>query len=213
MEIVRLRSEISRATAIGDTFTRASTEVDSAEAAVRVAVQLVERARVLAAQGASGTAIDRASLAQEVRGIHEQLVNLTFTSSDGRYVFSGDLDQTPLYKADWTQPAGVTRLASAENTRQIEDVNGSRFSIGRTAHEILDSRDALGNVTENNVFSAVYSLGIALENDNRADVETAAALIGKAHEHLGRQTTCHSEQEQPDRSPEGTRGGAGCGYR
>jgi flagellin-like hook-associated protein FlgL len=150
---------------------------------------------VLAAQGASSTATDRAALAVETKQLHEQLVNLTFTASEGRLVFSGDQDQERLYSIDWTQPAGVTRLVTAENTRQIQDVNGSRFIASRTAHEIFDTRDALGNPAEDNVFNALHTLGIALENDDRDAVEAAAGLIGKALDHLGLQTAFYGHTQ------------------
>jgi flagellar hook-associated protein 3 FlgL len=189
MDILQLRSEIARSTTIGESLDRLATEVDTGEAAMRVAVQLVERARVLATEGATATAENRTSLAVEVQELHEQLVSLTYTASEGRLVFSGDRDQERLYAVDWTQAGGVTRLVTAENTRQIEDVNGSRFPVSRSAHTIFDDRDSLGNATENNVFHAMHSLGLALENDNQADVEAAAGLITTALEHLGRQTT------------------------
>lgn len=195
MNILQLRSEISRATVIGDNLIRATADVDSAEAAVRNAVQLVERARVLAAQGATGTAPDRGAMAIEAKQLHEQLVNLTFTASEGRLVFSGDLPTDRLYAADWSQPGGITRLETAANTRQLEDINGSRFSISRTAHEVFDARDSGGVATDENVFNAVYSLGKALEADDRDAVEDAAGLLVKALDHLGRQTTFYGHAQ------------------
>jgi flagellar hook-associated protein 3 FlgL len=195
VHILQLRSEIARATTIGETLDRLASEVNAAEAAMGVAVELVERARVLAAQGASSTATDRAALALETKQLHEQLVNLTFTASEGRLVFSGDQDQQRLYAIDWTQPAGVTRLATAENTREIQDVNGSRFIGSRTAHELFDARDALGDPAENNVFNAVYTLSIALQNDDRDAVEAAAGQIGRALDHLGIQTSFYGHAQ------------------
>ena len=195
MDILQLRSEVGRGDAIGAMLDRVSAEVDTAEAAVRVAVQIVERARVLAAQGATDTATDRAAMGIEARQLHEQLVHLASTSSEGRFVFSGDLDSQGLYKVDWTQPAGVTVLAAANNTRQIQDINGSQFSIGHSAHQIFDATDQLGNRTEENAFQAVYSLGRALENNDRDAVEAASALLTKSLQHLGRETTFYGHTQ------------------
>jgi flagellin-like hook-associated protein FlgL len=189
IDILQLRSDISRTEAIGVNLDRVKSEVDTAEAAIRVAVRIVERARVLAAHAASDTAENRPGTAIEARELHEQLVNLTFTSSEGRLVFSGDLDQSHLYEIDWAQPAGVNRLTTANNTREISDVNGSRFLAGRTAHDIFDVRDGLGNVTDENAFNALYALTNALEADDRAGVEAAAALLDKSLQRLGRETT------------------------
>ena len=195
MDVLKLRSEVQRATAIGLNLDRATAESDSSEAAVRLMVQLVERARVLAAQNATDTAPNRRAIAVEARQLHDQLVNASMTVSEGRYVFSGDLDDKPLYSADWTQPGGITRLELAGNTRILEDVNGSRFSINRTAHQILDARNPDGSFADINVFNAVYTLGRALEDDNVAGVKEAALLLTAALNHLGEQTTFYGHAQ------------------
>lgn len=193
--ILQLRSEVERATAIGKNLDRATAEVNTADAAVTVMVQLVERAKVLAAQTATGTATNRAAVAVEVRQLHEQLVNLTRTTSEGRYVFSGDEDTIPLYTPDATQPAGVARV-EAQNTRMLEDVNGSRFSVARSAGEILDTREADGvTPSATNSFNALYQLAIALENDDQAGVGDAATLIDQSLDHLGRQVTFYGHAQ------------------
>jgi flagellin-like hook-associated protein FlgL len=188
-DVLKLRSAVERSTAIGVNLDRATAEVDTAEAAVRVMVQLVERARVLAAQTATGTAVNRKVVAIEAKQLHEQLVSLTGTVSEGRYVFSGDLDQKYLYTADWTKPGGIVRADQAGNTRVLEDANGSRFSISRSAHQLLDTRNADDTFANDNVFNAVYTLAIALENDDAAGVNTASGLLTSALTRLGQETT------------------------
>lgn len=195
IDILQLRSDIGRATNTNTNLDRVSAEVDSAEAAVRLVVQLVERARTLAAQTATETATNRPGIALEVKEIHQQLVDIMKTVSEGRYVFSGDSDQTPLYSADWTLPGGIVSLVTAPNTRRIEDVNGSSFAVGKTASELLDTRDSLGGFAVDNVFNAVYTLGKELEADNRAGVEGAAVLINKSLEHLSRQLTFYGNTQ------------------
>jgi len=189
VDVLKLRSEIERSTAIGVNLDRATAEVDSAEAAVRVMVKIVERARVLAAQTATDTAQNRRIVAIEARQLHEQLVSLTGTISEGRYVFSGDKDQTQLYASAWSQPGGIVRVDQANNTRVLEDGNGSRFSLGRTAHQILDTRNLDDSFASDNVFNAVYSLAVALETDTVDDVRSAAALLENAVNRLGEETT------------------------
>jgi flagellin-like hook-associated protein FlgL len=189
VDILNLRSEIQRSTAIGVNLDRGTAEVDSAEAAVRVMVQLVERARVLAAQTATHTAQNRQVVAVEAKQLHEQLVSLTGTISEGRYVFSGDLDQKQLYAVDWTQPGGIVRLDQANNTRVLEDGNGSRFSVSQSAHQILDTRNTDDTFAADNAFNAVHALGVALENDDVAGVNAAAVLLETAVDRLGQATT------------------------
>jgi flagellin-like hook-associated protein FlgL len=106
--------------------------------------------------------------------------------SEGRYVFSGDRDTEILYTIDWTQDAGVNHIDAA-NTRMIEDINGSRFSIARSAGEILDPRDSGGTPLSTNSLKALYDLTIALENDDQTAVEQASVRISESTDHLGRQ--------------------------
>lgn len=189
VDVLKLRSDIDRLTAIGGNLDRATAEVASSDAAVRVMVQLVERARVLAAQNATDTAQNRKVVAIEAKQLHEQLVSLTATVSEGRYIFSGDKDQQQLYRSDWTQPGGIVRLDQANNTRVLEEGTGTRFSISRSAHEILDARNPDGTFANGNAFNAIYTLAVALENDNISGVRTASGLLASALDHLGRETT------------------------
>jgi flagellar hook-associated protein 3 FlgL len=196
MNIVQLRSDIERAMTIQTNLDRVDAEVNTAEAAVRVSVQLLERAKVLAAQTASTNATNRVGIAIEVQGLHDQLANLTRTTAEGRYVFSGDLDSQHLYDVDWSQPGGVTRLAQATNTRTIEDVHGGRFSVSRSAHQLFDARDSVTDapLTEN-AFVALHELGQALLADDAQAVSAASPKIEAALEHLNRELTFYGHSQ------------------
>jgi flagellar hook-associated protein 3 FlgL len=189
IDILQLRSDVSRATTINTNLDRVTAEVDTSEAAMRVAVQLVERARTLAAEAATSTATNRQAVALEVQQISQQIVDITKTVSEGRFVFSGDKDQSLTYAFDWSQPGGVVQLTTTTNTRQVEDVNGSRFNIAKSSSELFDARNSDGTVANENVFYALHALGTALENDDATQVQSAAALISDSLDHLGRQLT------------------------
>jgi flagellar hook-associated protein 3 FlgL len=196
MDILQLRSDVDRAMGIQTNLDRVKAEVDTAEAGMRVAIQLVERARVLAAQTANTNSPNRPGIAIEVKELHAQLVDLTRTVSEGRYVFSGDLDQTLLYQTDWTSATGgVTRAAQADNTRKIEDVNGGKFSVAKSAHQLFDVRNPDDTPATANAFNAIYQLGRALENDDEAAVQAAAPLITAALDHLNRQITFYGQAQ------------------
>ncbi|MBC7924215.1 MAG: hypothetical protein H7039_01020, partial [Bryobacteraceae bacterium] len=177
IDILQLRSDVERASSVDQNLGRVESEVNTAEATVRVATQLLERARTLAAQTATDTATNRPGIALEVKQIHQQLVDITRTMSEGRFVFSGDSDSAPSYSVDWTVPGGMTRLQVTTNTRQVLDVNGTSFSVARTAGQIFDTREVDDSFSTNNVFNAVYQLGVALESDDVTAVRSAAALI------------------------------------
>src|SRR3954451_19944686 len=116
IDILQLRSEVQRATDTNTNLGRVTSEVDTAESSLRVASQLLERARTIAAQTATDTATDRTGAAIEVKQLHQQLVDVTKTLSEGRYVFSGDLDDQPMYDVDSTQTSGIAQRATAANT-------------------------------------------------------------------------------------------------
>ena len=76
LQILRLQTRIEANTQVQTNLTRVQTQVNTAEAAMREAVAIVERARVLAAQNATTGAINRKGMAIEARQLHDQLIAL-----------------------------------------------------------------------------------------------------------------------------------------
>ncbi len=194
-DVFRLRALMERNQQVDHNLIGLTAETQLAEAAVRQGVVLLERVRIIATQTAGNTSeAKRPLLALEIREIHDQLVNLSRTSSQGRFLFSGDLDQQLLYTTDWTQPGGVARPldgggmpVTATNSRLVEDQLGSRFSISKSAHELFDVRNPDGTPATNNVFQAVYDLGIALEANDAVAVQASATGVAASLNHLGLQ--------------------------
>jgi flagellar hook-associated protein 3 FlgL len=183
--LLSARAALEAAKQIGSNLGRVQTEVNGAEKALQQASKAFERARVLGAQGASSnaTADSRATLATEVDTILDQLVGLTRTTVEGRYIFSGDQDQTAPYSIDLTQATPVSAyLGGTTNTREIQHPNGSRFTVGKTAQEIFDSSDA-----SQSVFANLTALRNALRGNDEAGVRTALDSAHTAGAHLERQ--------------------------
>ncbi len=160
---------------------RVQGEVNAGEAALQQAVQLVEHAQVLAAQGGSGsqTAQSRLSIADEVKSVLEQLVGLSRTSIDGRYIFAGDADQTPPYALDWSQDPSLSAYQGSPATRKTTHPSGLEFSIARSADEIFDNADA-----SKNVFAAVNSLRQALVSNDELAIRATLGQLRSAGDHL-----------------------------
>jgi flagellar hook-associated protein 3 FlgL len=183
--IVDTNASIARCSAAQKNLDAVNAEVASAEGAIETAVRLMDRASVLAAEGAnSPTLIDRSTLVQEVQGLLEQMVSLSRTSSGGRFIFSGDLETQPLY--DYSGGT-VTQLASTASTRLVEGADGTVFAPALTATDIFDSRDTLGQPAAGNVFAALSELQQALSGNDSAAVMQAASSIDAASSHLNRQ--------------------------
>lgn len=182
--ILQTRADLASAEQIQKNLGRVKAESDAAEQAIQTSVQLVERVRVLGSQGLTGTATadSRKVLSDEVGSILEQLVGVTRTSVEGRYIFSGDADQTPPYTVDLTQSNPLSAYAGGGITRMVQHPNGTRFSVGRTAQQIFDSPDA-----GENVFIALNGLRLALAGNDEVAIRSAVDGVSTGLTHLNGQ--------------------------
>jgi len=178
--ILQIRTNSSHNGQIQANLALAKTDADSADSALNSAIKLLDRARVLGAQGSNFTldASGRASIAGEVQSLMEQMVSISRTTVQGRYIFSGDAENTPPYQVDLTAATGVTALTAAAATRRIEDPAGGTFAVGKTAGEIFDAPGS-------SVFAALNSLRTSLLNNDATGIDAAVGSIQTAGDHLG----------------------------
>ncbi len=165
-------------------------ELQTADAAIQSAIQQVDRAITIASRAGSNTLAsppENAAMLAEVQSIQQNMVNLSAASAGGRYIFSGDLDQQPLYALDSTQPTGVRQLASATSTRVINDANGSPVWLAKTATDVFDARNPDNTVASGNVFAALNSLAVALQNNDQAGAINSIAALKAASDHLNQE--------------------------
>src|SRR5215831_10691143 len=89
--ILQLRSDQTRNTQIQSNLGLAKAEADAADTALASAVKIMDRARTLGAQGANFTldATGRKSIADEIQSLQEQMLSISRTTVQGRYIFSG----------------------------------------------------------------------------------------------------------------------------
>jgi flagellar hook-associated protein 3 FlgL len=165
-------------------LSRVKTEVDTAETAMQNAVKLVEQARVISAQGATGASDQqtRKNLSEQLGVILEQLVAIANTSVEGRNIFSGDSDQSAAYTSDLTQPVPTGTYLGTPASRQIRHPNGTQFAVSKTAQEIFDSSGP-----GENVFAAINAMRIALQNNDQTAINAALPDIDSAGQYLNRQ--------------------------
>ena len=179
--ILQIRANASHNSQIQANLGVAKTDADAADNALNAATKLMDRARTLGAQGANFTmdANGRQSIAGEVESLLEHMVSISRTTVQGRYIFSGDDENTPPYQLDLTAATGVTPLTTAGATRRIEDPAGGTFAAGKTAAAIFDGPSS------SNIFGALNSLRTALLNNDAAGIDSAMANIQTASDHLG----------------------------
>lgn len=202
--LLQLRADLQHNTQIQSNLTLASTDANAADNALSSATTLMNRAVQLATEAAdtSTTADARNSIAEEVAAIQAQMVSCSQTQVNGRYVFSGDADNSPTYQLDLLPPAdttvpvdpiapvnpaaitGVDQLSNAVATRQVEDPAGGSFAVSQTAQAIFDDTSATGTPVADNVFAALNSLRLALLTNSQSGVMDALNLLKASSTHL-----------------------------
>lgn len=185
-DILALRASLAANEQIRTNLQRTRSEVETADGALDRVVQVLDRALALAAAGAgTQSAESRPTIAQEVRGLEEQLLALSRTMYGDRYLFSGDLDTQPCYRMG--DDGTTERLVSPAATRQVQHPCGVAFPVSRTAQEIFDHRDIDDNPTAKNVFAAVSGLRAALEAGDQAAIEAVMGNLRAASAHVNAQ--------------------------
>ena len=178
-ELVGNRSALRQA---GQTLRNLATlrgTLQVADSALNSAVLALTRAISLGTQGGNSTlsAANRQALAEEVRGLREQLLTLTNVTFQGNYVFAGTAVTTPPYVADAASPSqvtyqgndGVARLDLGEGQTLPMNLPGNRFFS-----------DPAGDA-----FLALTRLVDALESGT--GIETATGEVQTAFAHLNTQ--------------------------
>jgi len=179
--LLQMRSELGANQQIRFNLGRVQTEVDGAEQALTHAINLLERVAVLGAQGASSTTSqsDRSILGFEVSTLLEQLVNVSATILEGRYIFSGDNDGVAPYDLNLTLDDPFSSYQGATSTRQVQHPSGRRFSVSTTAEDIFDNSDP-----GKSVFRSVNDLRLAMRDGDVQGVLDAVAGVRTALSHL-----------------------------
>jgi flagellar hook-associated protein 3 FlgL len=178
------RSELAQTQQIDTNLGRVKSEVDTAEGALQSAVNLMDRAQTLGAQGASGTSSPqtRQDLANELGAVLQQMVSTANTTVGGRYIFSGDSDQVPPYSIDLTQATPIGAYQGSAATREVQHPDGSQFAVSKTAQDIFDSPNA-----QQNVFVTLNNLRVGLLNNDQAAITAAMSNLQPASGYLNEQ--------------------------
>jgi flagellar hook-associated protein 3 FlgL len=184
-EILQVNAEISQNNQVKTNLGQVQTEVNAAEGAISTATTLMDNASQIAAEGSSDGA-NRAELAHQVADILTEMQQIASTQVAGRYVFSGDSDQTAPYgpvNLAANPSNGVGPYLGTNSTRSIINSYGVGFSVSFTAQQIFDGGP--GGTPATSVFQALTELYNALSSNNQSAVMSAASDISSAGGYLG----------------------------
>jgi len=195
--ILQLHAQIQQNQDIQTNLGLAKANTDTGESALSNAVNLLQSASVLATQamGADQSADTRATLAQSVETLQEQMVNVSQTTANGIYVFGGDQNQTPSYQLDLNAATGVDRLQLAGATALAQGIDGQQFATGLSANTIFDHRDASDNPAPDNVFAAMNGLRTALLANNSAGITSAISSLQTASTYMNSQLAFYGQAQ------------------
>lgn len=178
--LLTARASLARVQQVQTNLGRIKTETDAAEVAISNSVKIMERARVLATQGLNGTqtAESRAAIASEVNNLVQQLANASNTYVNGRFIFSGDSDQTQsfIYTAN---PQSISAYQGAPATRLALHTAGNTFVVSKDGEEIFANADPAKNA-----FAALTSLATALTANDPAAIAQAMSDVTSSDNHL-----------------------------
>jgi flagellar hook-associated protein 3 FlgL len=150
----------------------------------------MDRVQALGAQGATDILPpdQKQTIASELTGLLQQLVSISDTATDGRYIFSGDADQGPayLFDADSTPPYGI--YLGTGSTREALHPAGTVLSVSLTAQQIFEDPDP-----SRNVFGSVEALRQALLNGDTAAISGALSQVRTASVHLNNQLAFYGD--------------------
>jgi flagellar hook-associated protein 3 FlgL len=172
-ELARLSASQAQVTARRTAITSVRGDAELAESSLQSASDLMASAKELAVQGSNDTlnASDRASLALQVKDIHDQLVGIANTKGSTGYIFGGSQTQSAPFANDGT--------FSGDDTDHVVDIGNSTPTAvnasGAKAFTVAGGRDVLGDL--DTLYNALNNNDTTAISGTLGDLETSRAQI------------------------------------
>lgn len=190
--LLQSRAGYAAAAQASSNLSAAREEIHTSEVALQNGIQLLERLRVLSAQAQTGTVTSesRQILAEEAKGIMQQIVDIANSTFNGRHLFAGNADQVPPFQLDPVQPDGVAPYAGSAATREVLNTAGHPIALHRSGSEIFQSADPAKNV-----FASANALRLAISSGDAAALAAADSNISGALTHLNTTLAWYGQAE------------------
>ncbi|HYP99668.1 MAG TPA: flagellar hook-associated protein FlgL [Polyangiaceae bacterium] len=180
-QLARLSASQSQVAARRSTISSVRGDAELAESSLQQASDLMASAKELAMQGGNGSlgATERATLAQQVKDIRDQLIGIANTKGSSGYLFAGSATET--------QPFSTSGAFNGNDDAHLVDIGNSTPSAvnasGAKAFTSAGGRDVFGDLDAlYNALSTNDSAAIATSLDgldrSRSQITTAQTTIG-----------------------------------
>lgn len=172
----------------------ATNNISQEETNLQQVTSVIQQAQTVVVAAANGTLSDddRASYAQQLIGIRDQLLNLANTTDgNGRYMFAGyQTDKAPFTQdanGDVTYVGGNTPISQKvdSNRTMVTNHTGSQVFTSLTSNPTAEPD---GSASESNIFTtlntAIKALNTPLESADQATSDAASAALDKTNRGL-----------------------------
>ena len=154
-------------------------ELQTADSSLNSVVTSLQRAITLGTQGANGTLADdnRATIAQEITGISQQVMSIANLTFNGHYVFGGTANSQPPYSVDLLT-GGVVYQGNG-NVNSVEIETGQSIAVNQPGSALFSAAGA-------DVFQALQNLATALQDPTSTtdDIGSATTQVRNAFNQL-----------------------------
>ena len=152
-----------------------------ADTALNSVVEALTSAQSVGIQGTDITmnAENQQALAQQIKGIQQQVMGLANTSYNGQYLFSGTDTTTQPYVTDSASTAGVSYQGN-DKINSVEVSEGQAMPTNLPGTQVFSSQG-------NDVFQSLQDLYNALESNG--DINTAVSEVKNALNYVSTQQT------------------------
>ena len=154
-------------------------ELQTADSSLNSVVTSLQRAITLGTEGANGTLADdnRATIAQEITGISQQVMSIANLTFNGHYVFGGTANSQPPYAVD-PLTGGVVYQGNG-NVNSVEIETGQSIAVNQPGSALFSAAGA-------DVFQALQNLATALQDPTSTtdDIGSATTQVRNAFNQL-----------------------------
>jgi len=155
--------------------------LQTADSTLSSVVTSLNQAVSLGVEGANGTlsAADQQSIAQQVQGIRDGMVQLANVSYQGSYIFAGTANNTAPYSLNPAQPSGVQYNGNT-GTNTVGIASGRNIQVNVPGSQIFQGAGG-------DVMGSLQQLITALQSGNTANIGTATNQVTAALNHVSQQ--------------------------